>query len=671
MLASLIEEIKAKFIQHVQSHYRYSVSQLIVEQPPKVELGDLAFPFCFELAKYLKRPPRQVATEVASSVGIFPGVAKIQVAGPGYINVFLKRGDFFKQLFQTSHQRPVSATSPAQTKEKIILEHTNINPNKAAHIGHLRNAVLGDTFARLLRFSGESVEVQNYIDDTGVQVADVVVGFKYLEKKNLQAVQAIPGKFDYYCWDLYAKVSSSYEQSLESQELRSETLKLIEEGDNETAELAHYISHKIVRCHLDTMWRMGIQYDLLPKESDILHLKFWHYAFALLKKTGTIHFETSGKNQGCWIMRVGEKNSPATKEPVAESGSERDFEENKIIVRSNGTVTYVGKDIAYQLWKFGLLGMDFFYHPFHRYPNGHTVYMTTSDKNQQSGQAQFGGGQRVYNVIDSRQSYLQNIVIAGLRALGFQEQADKSTHFSYEMVALSPRCCEDLGIQLSEEDRQRPYVEVSGRKGLGVKADDLIDILLEKSLQEVRNRHSDLDETEMKRIAATIAVSALRYFLLKYTRNSVIAFDFKEALSFEGETGPYVQYAVVRANNILKKVQEEDPSCSPDSVQLFVQTVGTGAFPDERIEDEFWKLIYLASQLEPNVRLSIQTSEPATLTKYLFALAQAFNLFYHRHRIISEGDPLKKRFLLALTRILRDQLEQGLNLLGITVPAKM
>ncbi|PYV42696.1 MAG: arginine--tRNA ligase [Acidobacteria bacterium] len=670
MLVSLIEEIKAKFIEHVESRYHYSLSQLIVEQPPKVELGDLAFPFCFELAKYLKRPPRQVATEIASSVGEFPGVAKIQVAGPGYINVFLKRRNFFKQLFQGSHQRPVRSTTPTQTKEKIILEHTNINPNKAAHIGHLRNAVLGDTFARLLRFGGESVEVQNYIDDTGVQVADVVVGFKYLEKKNLPAVQAIPGKFDYYCWDLYARVSSFYQQNPDSQKFRAETLKLIEEGNNETAELAHYISHKIVQCHLDTMWRIGIQYDLLPKESDILHLRFWHYAFELLKKTGAIHFETSGKNQGCWIMRVGERSSRAPKEPVADR-SERDYEEGKIIVRSNGTVTYVGKDIAYQLWKFGLLGMDFFYHPFYRYPNGHTAYMTHSTPDRQPGLVQFGHGQRVYNVIDSRQSYLQNIVIEGLRALGFQEQADKSTHFSYEMVALSPRCCEELGIQLSEEDKQRPYIEVSGRKGLGVKADDLIDTLLEKSFQEVRSRHIDLDETEMKRIAATIAVSALRYFLLKYTRNSVIAFDFKEALSFEGETGPYVQYAVVRANNIFRKVQEEDPSCSPDSVQSFVQTLGTEAFPDERIEDEFWKLIYLASQLESNVCLSIQTAEPATLAKYLFGLAQAFNLFYHKHRIISEVDPLKKRFLLALTRIIRDQLEQGLNLLGISVPAKM
>ncbi len=671
MLLSQIEEIKQRLTAHVQSRYNASLTQLIVEQPPRTELGDLAFPFCFELAKVLKRAPRQVAAEIADAVGPLPGVARIQVAGPGYLNLFLSRDSFFRRLIE--HSRTPSASGDSQSG-KIIVEHTNINPNKAAHIGHLRNAVLGDAFARLLHFSGETVEVQNYIDDTGVQVADVVVGFKYLEQKNLADVQAITGKFDYYCWDLYAKVSTFYEESVEKQNRRGETLKLIEGGDNETAELAHYISHRIVQCHLNTMWRIGVQYDLLPKESDILHLKFWDHAFGLLKKTQAIHYETTGKNRGCWIMRVGDKSSPESLASSAASGennTERDYEDDKIIVRSNGTVTYVGKDIAYQLWKFGLLGMDFYYRPFYRYPDGHTVYVTQSVKSSEAETRSFGHGYRVYNVIDARQSYLQNIVVEGLRALHFEQQADSSTHFSYEMVALSPRCCAELGIQLSEEDKLRPYIEVSGRKGLGVKADDLVDTLIEKSFQEVKNRHSDLGEEEMKSIATSIAVSALRYFLLKYTRNSVIAFDFKDALSFEGETGPYVQYSVVRANNIFRKVRKDDPSCTEDSVQSFLQKVGTSDFPAERIDDEFWRLIYLASQLESIVQVSLQTSEPATLAKYLFNLAQTFNLFYHRHRVIKEVDPGKKRFLLALTEIIRNQLTQGLNLLGIFVPEKM
>jgi arginyl-tRNA synthetase len=671
MLLSLIEEIKQRLTAHVQSRYSLSLTQLIVEQPPRTELGDLAFPFCFELAKALKRAPRELATEIVHSIGPLPGVAKFQVAGPGYINLFLSRDSFFRQLIEHSK---ASSTSPRKRPGKIVLEHTNINPNKAAHIGHLRNAVLGDTFARLLRFSGETVEVQNYIDDTGVQVADVVVGFRYLEQKGLADVRAIANKFDYYCWDLYAKVSSFYENRAENQRRRGDVLKLIEEGNNETAELAHYISHRIVQCHLETMWRIGVQYDLLPKESDILHLKFWDHAFQLLKETQAIYYEVSGKNRGCWIMRVGDKSSSGSSvspPAVGESSTERDYEEDKIVVRSNGTVTYVGKDIAYQLWKFGLLGMDFYYRPFYRYPDGHTVYITESVISSDAETPSFGHGDRVYNVIDVRQSYLQKIVIEGLRALHFERQADSSTHFSYEMVALSPRCCTELGIQLSEEDKLRPYIEVSGRKGLGVKADDLLDTLIERSLREVKNRHNDLGVEEIRSIATSISVSALRYFLLKYTRNSVIAFDFKDALSFEGETGPYVQYSVVRANNIFRKVREDDPSCTEDSVQSFVRNVGTSDFAAERIDDEFWRLIYLASQLESSVQVSIQTSEPATLAKYLFSLAQAFNLFYHRHRIIKEEDPGKKRFLLALTGIIRDQLTQGLRLLGISVPEKM
>jgi arginyl-tRNA synthetase len=666
MLESLIHYVKQQFLIHIQQKYGISLPQLIAEHPPKVEMGDLALPFCFELAKIAKRPPRLLAMEIRESIGELSGVSRIEVAGAGYINLFLKRDEFFRQLFsQSIHSTPLNI-SP---RGKIIVEHTNINPNKAAHIGHLRNAVLGDTFARMMRFSGEQVEVQNYIDDTGVQVADVVVGFQHLAKLSLEQIKAIPGKFDYYCWDLYAKVASFYVLAPENPKLRGETLKLIEEGNNPTAEIARFVVHKIVQCHLETMWRLGISYDLLPKESDILHLKFWNYAFELLKERNAIHFETSGKNQGCWIMRVGDNNNSILSDPAWEIG--REFDEDKIIVRSNGTVTYVGKDIAYQLWKLGLLGMDFFYHPFHSYENGQVVYMTNSEHNQEITEPHFGGGTRVYNVIDSRQSYLQNIVVAGLRALGYQAQADQSTHFSYEMVALSPRCCEDLGIQLSDEDRKKPYVEVSGRKGLGVKADDLIDTLLQKSIQEVSSRHPELTESELHRIASCIAISALRYFLLKYTRNSVIAFDFKEALSFEGETGPYVQYAVVRANNIFRKVVEDDPAYNENSVQLFVEDLTSIDFLKEKINDEFWKLIYLAGQLDFNVRLALDTAEPAIVAKYLFTLAQAFNNFYHRHRIKEETDSAKKRFLLAITRIVRDRLVAGLQLLGISVPEMM
>jgi len=663
MLVPLTERIKESLFKKIQDRYDYSLAQIIVEQPPKVELGDLAFPLSFELAKKFKRSPRQIATEIAPDLIDLPGIAKVEVAGAGYLNCFFKRDTFFKNLFETR-----TLSSVQDCPGKVILEHTNINPNKAAHIGHLRNAVLGDTFARLLHLVGKTVEVQNYIDDTGVQVADIVVGFKYLEKKTLNEVIAIQGKFDYYCWHLYSKVSSFYEKNPENQELRSQTLKAIEEGTNETAEMARYISQTITRCHLKTMARLGVRYDLLPKESDILHLNFWNHAFQLLKTSGAIHFQDFGKNQGCWIMTVAARHQDSDSTTAT---LESRHDDEKIIVRSNGTVTYVGKDIAYQLWKFGLLGMDFFYHYFYTYPDGKQVVMTNSSQTREVLQPNFGKGNQVYNVIDSRQSYLQNIVIAGLRALGFNEQADRSIHFSYEMVALSPACCQKLGIQLSKEDQLKPYLEVSGRKGLGVKADDLIDTLLEHSLSEVLKRHPNSNFHESKIIANSIAIGALRYFLLKYTRNSVIAFDFNEALNFEGETGPYLQYTVVRTNSIFRKVEEDDPRVNPQSLSDFMKSPEATPFLAEVITDEFWALIYLSAQLETTVKISIHTCEPASVAKYLFSLAQALNHFYHRHHIKDEPNNLKKHFYLAVITIIRDQLQQGLDLMGITIPERM
>ncbi len=665
MLQSLIDRIKAGLTEHVRERYGVSLSQVVAEQPPRVELGDLAFPFCFELAKHLRRAPRQIAAEIVQDLPDLPGVAKVEVAGPGYLNCFLKRDDLFRRLLQPPTDRP-SRPGPA----KVIVEHTNINPNKAAHIGHLRNAVLGDTFARLLRWVGERVEVQNYIDDTGVQVADVVVGFKYLEEKTLEEIQALPGRFDYYCWDLYARVSSFYEAAPENLELRGRTLREIEEGEGDTAGIARYVSRTIVRSHLATMGRIGVAYDLLPRESDILHLNFWSHAFQLLKDAKAIHYETEGRNRGCWVMRA-EDSGPQGQAGSSGSSGDSRHEEDKIIVRSNGTVTYVGKDIAYQLWKLGLLGMDFFYRPFHAYPDGHRVMMTDSSANRDVRNPDFGRGERVYNVIDSRQSYLQNIVVAGLRALGFHRQADRSTHFSYEMVGLSPACCQDLGIRLSEEDRRRPYLEVSGRKGQGVKADDLIDRLLEKSAAEVQARHPQLPAGEVEAIAHSIAVGALRYFLLKYTRNSIIAFDFREALSFEGETGPYLQYTVVRINSIFRKVEELDTRFDRRSLLELIDQPEAAAFLRQSISNDFWSLIYLAAQLETQVGVAIQTCEPAGVARYLFNLAQALNHFYHRHRIKDEPDPLRKGFYLALITLLRDQLQEGMDLLGISVPERM
>jgi arginyl-tRNA synthetase len=642
----LIEkQIAALVAAHVS--VRYGVENAgALEQPKQTSFGELAIPVAFHLARQLKRAPKAIASEIVADLGPIEGVSALEVAGNGYINVRLDRARYG---YGVLHE---AGRTPEKLAGKIIVEHTNINPNKAAHIGHLRNAVLGDTFVRMLRANGRTVEVQNYIDNTGVQVADVVAGFHFLRKMSYPDVLSLieSTRFDYYCWDLYAEVSSHYKDEPTDLAWRQETLHSIEHREGELVELASKVSETIVGYHLTTMARLGIRYDLLPRESDVLWLKFWETAFEQLKERKAIYLETEGKNRGCWVMPAS-----AFKEQTGE-----DTEDSKVIVRSNNTVTYVGKDIAYQLWKFGLLGKDFYYLP---WPNA-DVYVTTTIP--QPPGPQFGHGEWVYNVIDSRQSYLQDVVVAGLRALGYLEQADRSVHFSYEMVALSPATCVELGIQLSDEDKKKPYVEVSGRKGLGVKADDLIDKLIEKAQEEVDSRHPEAPDAERRQVATQIAIGALRYFMLKYTRNSVIAFDFQEALSFEGETGPYVQYTAVRARNILRKLTERG-----ERVPDFASELDQAALARQLADEELWQLLLLASKADSAIERAVTSGEPAHVARYAFQLGQAFNNFYHSYPVLTEENREKRTFLLWMTVYFGRQLERVLNVLGIQIPEYM
>jgi arginyl-tRNA synthetase len=645
-----------------------------------VALGDFAIPV-FPFAKPLRTAPLKIAEAIRADIGPIEGIAEMQVAPPGYLNVKIDRAWMAAAL--AADQRP-PADVPAG---KILVEHTSINPNKAAHIGHLRNAILGDTFVRLLRHAGREVDVQNYIDNTGVQVADVVVGFTHIEKKSRAEIEALARqpRFDYYCWDLYARVSQWYAQDKQNLRIRAQTLHAIEDAASETAAIAELISTAVLGRHLETMDRLDIEYDFLPRESEILHLHFWDAAFAKLKDSGVLTFEDEGKNKGCWVMRRAgtsravsdssktETDLDALLMQIGISGlGEISEEDQKVIVRSNGTVGYVGKDIAYHMWKFGLLGRDFAYRKFYRYPNQHDCWIssTPDDKKTEKDHPHFGDVAEIYNVIDARQSEAQNTVIEALRGLGHNEAADHYTHFSYEMVALTPRCAAELGYTLSEEDKTRSYIEVSGRKGFGVKADDLLDQLIAAAKSEVDSRHPQLTDAERLSVATQIAIGALRYFMLKFTKQSVIAFDFKEALSFEGETGPYAQYAVVRATSIFKKA-----AIDPDT---FSQDLSSNVTAEDLVQyltgepsDEIWELWLAASKTSYLIDQCIATTEPAYLAKHTFQLAQLFNTFYHRHPILSESDEKRKRFLLATAAVARRELIRALAVMGITVPPVM
>jgi arginyl-tRNA synthetase len=672
---TLPNRLRNALARHIQHHYGVELV-IVLDRPPKIEMGEVASPVCFELAKRLKKAPRMIAQEIAKGLGKIEGIARVEVAGAGYLNAYFDRVAFWEQSWK--EQGEEGQKKPATSgRGKIIVEHTSINPNKAAHIGHVRNAVLGDTMARVLRHAGNAVQVQNYIDNTGVQVADVVIGFLDMERRTPVSVKmfAIEPRFDYYCWELYAKTTHFFEQDkARAAELRGRTLKAIEEGRGEEAQVAQVVADAIVTLHLRTMARLGIFYELLARESEILHLKFWDAAFELLKKSGAIHLVESGKVAGCWVLpweETAKEEKPGINgenTEVREGTEKSEDEENiqdKIIVRSNGTVTYVGKDIAYQLWKFGLLGKDFNYRKWPDVPEGETVWATTSEKGDRDAPPFSEPASIVYNVIDARQSYLQDVVAEGLRRLGHAKAAEQSIHLSYEIVALTPRCAAEMGYELTPEEAKKPYVEVSGRKGFGVKADDLLDKLETATLAEVQQRHAQMSEAEQKQTAHAIAVGALRFFLLKFTRNAIIAFDFKDALSFEGETGPYCQYAVVRIRGIRRK----GAAAGATSVAVTHDTVATLLAAPEG--NGLWELLLSAGSLDHSVDAAIGAREPAFVAKYAFQLAQEFNNFYHKYHILTEADEQKRAFLLRLTELVEARLVETLSLLGIEAPEKM
>jgi arginyl-tRNA synthetase len=646
---------------------------LVLAQPPSPAMGDFAVSACLPLAKVLKRRPREIAEAVVSAAGAVPGVARMEVAGPGYVNVFLDRRAFALDLLASLESDPppprdvFDAPRADRTRGKTIVEHTNINPNKAAHVGHLRNAVLGDCLVRLLQHAGEPVEVQNYIDDTGVQVADVVVAFTAMEGRTPEAalehverlVAAPVPPFDHACWDTYAAVSRWLAEDPARAALRQEALHAMETGDGPLAALGARIASAIVARHLALMDRIGVRYHVLPHESDILAARFWQTAFERLKSSGAVHLATLGKNAGCWVM------------PLTETDAFKNLEDpDKVIVRANGTVTYVGKDIAYQMWKLGLLGLDFRYRPHLDHGGGKVVWTTDTRRGSAGGHPPFGGARRVFNVIDARQSYLQAIVKNALLLLGHHDQAEASVHFSYEMVALTPRTAERLGFELTEGDRGAAYVEMSGRRGLGVKADDLLDQLFRGAralvAQASQERAKALTDEEIDRAAEQVAVGAMRYYMARVTRGRVIAFDVDDALQFQGETGPYLQYSTVRAANIFRKLAEEGV-LDVAAVPARARETDLGIL----VQDATWEVLLAAARVPEAVDRAIQQLEVAHLAKHAFALCQAWNTFYRDNSLLhAESESLRwQRALVARVFLLAQR--QVLGLLGIPEPERM
>jgi len=674
MILTVQRHVHAAVADAIRRQFQVEAPPFAIEAPPTRALGDLAVTVAFQLARTLRKAPRAIAQDIAAALGPIPGVARVEVAPNGYLNLSLDRADYLIRRV-----RGQVAADPVE-HQKTIVEHTAINPNKAAHIGHLRNAALGDTLARVLRFRGTPVEVQNYIDDLGVQVADIIVGFRELEHRDLDGVKTIADttRFDHYCWDLYARVTEWYDQDKGHLDARTRTLHDLEHGAGDAAAIGGFVVDRIVRAHLATMARLNIAYDLLTYEGDIVRLQFWARAFEALKAQGAVYLQKEGKLAGCWVMPIEAGTEGESFEP------EKEVEREKVIVRSNGVVTYIGKDLANQFWKLGLLGRDFHYRKFGNQPNGQPLWSTTSAETDPRAPG-FGNASRIYNVIDSRQMYLQALLSQALRTLGHPREAENSIHFSYEMVALSHATARELGYAIApgSEEAARPFVEVSGRKGLGVKIDDLVDLLTEKATAEVAKRNPEFSEGERRRVGAQIAVAAIRYFMLKYSRGKIIVFDIEEALSFEGETGPYLQYSVVRAKNILNKLQEREGVSESDVIdgldpaaasELAAAADDRGAgLPGGNVDatHDLWAVVFEASRLDEVVELVVRSLEFSSLAKYAFGLAQLFNAFYHRYPILAEEDASRKRWRAAGVAYFREQMTRALDLMGIEVPTRM
>lgn len=637
MLAAWKQELVAGLAAAIRTTFGVDHTP-VAEVPPRRALGDLAFPAALHLARTLRRKPREIAEELARAFPPPPGVREIRIEGAGYLNIYFDRPAFAARLLGEPLIPP-----PAAPPGKVIVEHTNINPNKAAHIGHLRNAVLGDTLVRCLRALGTPVEVQNYIDDTGVQVADVVVGFVDIEGRDVAAVAALPEPFDFHCWDLYSRVGAWYEEDPTRQSLRRATLHQLESGEGERAEMGRLVARRVLARHLATMARLGIGYDLLTHESDILALDFFHLAFEQLKAAGAVRLESAGKNAGCWVMPLeGTPEFAGLEDP------------DKVIVRSDGTITYVGKDIAYQMWKFGLLGRDFGYR---RWEEAGIWQTTTEGVDDHP---PFGGAERVVNVIDARQSYLQKIVRAGLSALGHHEAAGRSVHFAYEMVSLSTATARLLGFA-TDDGRT---LEMSGRKGIGVKADDLLDRLEEKAREEIASRNRELAGDELAALARQISTAALRFFMVKATTTRVLAFDFDEALSFEGDSGPYLQYSLVRARNIGRKLAAAGLEAEVAAGALAATDAGLWS-------DDLWELVHAVARTGEAVEKAAATLELSLVARHALDLAQAFHALYHHHPVLHEDNPDLRRVRLATFQIFARGLRAATELLGVPEPARM
>ncbi|MFH0792124.1 MAG: arginine--tRNA ligase [bacterium] len=605
----------------------FIIPEIVVEKSRDGRYGDYATSIALRLAKDIKQSSLGIAEKIKSILeGLNSGYfSKIEIAGPGFINFFLSDNYLRKQVREIIKKGEKYGEVNIGKKKKVIVEHTSVNPNKAMHIGNLRNAILGDSIGRLLRKVGYSVEIENYIDDTGSQVADTVTAILYLNKKPKNKQM-----FDDFCWDIYAEINRLYETEPQLLEKKKEVIKKIEEGNNKTADLTEEVSNKVLQCHLQRLAEFGIFYDLLVYESDVIRSGFWEKAFKQLKNNPRFILETQGEQKGCWILKY------------EGSGG------NKIFVRNDGTKIYTAKDTAYHLWKFGLLKKDFLYKRWSWKIGNKKIWKTSQGGIHKNN---FGRADKIINVIDERQSYPQEMVKLALKSLGFEKEADNYHHLAYGVVYLSPLTAKELKIDISDN---KPFYAMAGRKGIGIKISDLVELLTKNIKEKERDRTEEITKDKEFATSLEIAVGAIRHYILKYNYRSQVIFDYDQALSLNGNTGPYLQYSHVRAAGILRKAgkfkyqfdKKEDLS------------------PSER------GMIKSLSRWPEIVEETGRDFAISRITDYAFELSSCFHLFYEKNPVI-KAKGIVKDFRLTLVFAYQKIISDVLSVMGISSPKRM
>ncbi len=626
-LRLLFDEIRST-VQKISSDLGYPTVNFEVSEASKPEFGDASCNIGFLLAKPLKKRPSEIAESIAERFRQDKGdmISEVRVHPSGYLNFVANHSYFIKSVVQASEE-PNYGTFDLGKNSKTVVEHTSVNPNKALHIGHVRNIIIGDTVARILQKANFDVRVLNYVDDSGLQVADIIVGFLY----GGFSKEPPPGqKFDHYCGDIvYVNITDRYEKEPSLAEKRVLVLKELEEGRSEIAKFGDEITRRVLEEQLKTCWRLGVTYDCLNFESQIIRSGLWTCVFEKMKSMRIIYLESEGKNSGCWVIR-----------------SDSEVEEDKILVRSNGVATYIAKDIPYASWKLGILEDPFYYRQYMVQKNSRVLWETALEN---TGTKLDFTGDWVITVIDSRQSRLQKIITKIIS--DFKSERKSYVHLGYESVTLSPDTAKTLNIETGGKS-----VQMSGRKGIYVNADYVLDILGVKTYDEAKKRNPDLDEVYLVKIAEQVAVGALRYAMIKQDLDKIITFDMSESLSLEGDTGPYMQYAYARAIRILEKA---------------------GKVPEFDVHFDGLLTLYEKNLAKTIGKFDIQVEDsarnlsPKIIARYCYELAVSFNSFYEHVKVLTAESPELVNARLCLVWSFKETLGKALSLLGIDAPPRM